>query len=365
MDVFSLLVVVRQWLERVVLLEFVNKGYTTSPMLTISIPTVVFSLFFLFKIHRVWSSSKKSNIHNLPPSPPRIPIIGNLHQVGTLAHRSFRDLSQKYGPLMLLHLGQSRTLVVSSVEMATEIMKNQDVAFANRPYTNAANALLYGCTDIAFAPYGEYWRQVKKISVLQLLSVKRVQSFKYVREEEVNIMIEKISSSCSLRKDDEQVINLSEALQTLTNNIVSRCVLGAKYEGAHGNRFGQLSKEIMELLGAFSVGDYFPSLGWIDVVSGLSSKFYKAFQELDIFLDRVITEHLLRHSKSQDDDDDVQADDSNKLDLTDVLLLSQKDNTKVSRNNIKAIIMDSDPFCGYESSRLQVSVLRPWCPTSH
>ncbi|XP_026432495.1 cytochrome P450 71A1-like [Papaver somniferum] len=333
MDVFSFGVVVRKWLE-----HQPNKGYSTSHLFTISIPTLLFSLFFLFKIHGVWSSSKKSNIHNLPPSPPRIPIVGNLHQVGTLAHRSFRDLSQKYGPLMLLHLGRSPTLVVSSAEMATEIMKNQDVSFANRPFTNAANALLYGCTDIAFAPYGEYWRQVKKISVLQLLSVKRVQSFKYVREEEVDIMIEKISSSCSLKKDGEQVINLSEALQTLTNNIVSRCVLGAKYESAHGNRFGQLSKEIMELLGAFSVGDYFPSLGWIDVVSGLSSKFNNAFQELDIFLDRVITEHLLRHSKSQNDDG--QADDSNKLDLTDVLLLSQKDHSKVSRNNIKAIIMD-------------------------
>ncbi|RZC86755.1 hypothetical protein C5167_030102 [Papaver somniferum] len=222
--------------------------------------------------------------------------------------------------------------------MASEIMKNQDIVFANRPYTIAANALLYGCTDIAFAPYGEYWRQVKKISVLQLLSVKRVQSFKYVREEEVDVMIQKLASSCSSRKHGEQVINLSEALQTLTNNIISRCVLGAKYEGAHGNRFGQLSKEIMELLGAFSIGDYFPSLGWIDVVSGLSNKFKKAFHELDIFLDQVLTEHLLRHSKSQDDDG--QADDSEKLDLTDVLLLSQKDNTMVSRNNIKAIIMD-------------------------
>ncbi|KAI3849561.1 hypothetical protein MKX03_014022, partial [Papaver bracteatum] len=151
-------------------------------------------------------------------------------------------------------------------------------------------------------------------------------------------MMEKIYSSCSSNKDGEKVINLSEALQTLTNNIVSRCVLGAKYEGAHGNRFGQLSKEIMELLGAFSIGDYFPSLGWIDSLSGLSSKFNKAFQELDIFLDRVITEHLLRHSESQLDDDG-QADDSKKLDLTDVLLLSQKDNTNVSRNNIKAIIM--------------------------
>ncbi|KAI3968604.1 hypothetical protein MKW92_028134 [Papaver armeniacum] len=216
--------------------------------------------------------------------------------------------------------------------MATEVMKNQDIVFSNRPFTNAANALLYGCTDIAFAPYGEYWRLVKKISVHELLSVTRVQSFKYIREEEVNVLIEKISCSCS------SVINLTETLQTLTNNIVSRCVLGAKYESVHENRFGQLSKEIVKLLGDFSITDYFPSLGWMDVASGFSSKLKKASQELDIFLDRVINEHLNRHSQSHAKNEG-QLEDNKKLDLMDILLLSQKDETNISRSNIKAIIM--------------------------
>ncbi|XP_026377938.1 cytochrome P450 71A1-like [Papaver somniferum] len=227
------------------------------------------------QIHRVCSLSKSSNTYKLPPSPPTIPIIGNLHQIGKLAHRSFRHLSQEYGPLMLLHLGQSQTLVVSSAEMAKEIMKNQDLVFPNKPSSTAANALFYGCTDIGFAPYGEYWRQVRKICVLELLNAKRVHSFKNVREEEVDTVIQKISSSCSSMEEGEVVINLSKVLLTLTNNIVSRCAIGAKYESAHENKSGELSREISRLLGAFSFGDYFPSLGWMDVVIGLSSKLKK------------------------------------------------------------------------------------------
>ncbi|KAI3952862.1 hypothetical protein MKW92_050168, partial [Papaver armeniacum] len=319
MDVPFLLVLLQQWLREAI------KQCSNLHLLSF----LILALFVLlqFKIHRVCSLSKRlSNTYKLPPSPPRIPIIGNLHQVGKL-----------HGPLMLLHLGQSPTLIVSSAEMASEIMKNQDLVFANRPSTTTANALLYGCTDIAFAPYGEYWRQLRKICIQELLSVQRVRSFKKMREEEVDAMIQIISNSCSTREKGEVVINLSKLLLTLTNNIVSRCALGAKYENDHENKFGQLSREFSRLLGAFSFGDYFPSLGWMDVVSGLSSKLKKVSQELDAFFDQVIDDHLLCHSKSQNGHG--QGEDIKELDLTDILLLSQKDNPNVSRNNVKAIIL--------------------------
>ncbi|KAI3877132.1 hypothetical protein MKX03_023842, partial [Papaver bracteatum] len=312
MDVPFFLLLLQQWLREAI--------KQCSNLHLLSFLILALPVLLLFKIHRVRSLSKRlSNTYKLPPSPPRIPIIGNLHQVGKLVHRSFQHLSQKHGPLMLLHLGQSPTLVVSSAEMASEIMKNQDLIFANRPSTTTANALLYGCTDIGFAPYGEYWRQVRKICVLELLSVKRVRSFKNSRKEEVDAVIQKISSSCLSREEGQAVINLSKLLPTLTNNIVSRCALGVKYENAHENKFGQLSRELTRLLGAFTFGDYFPALGWMDVVSGLSSKLKKVSQELDAFFDQVIDDHLLRHSKSQNVHD--QREDINKLDLTDILLL--------------------------------------------
>ncbi|PIA26399.1 hypothetical protein AQUCO_09300003v1 [Aquilegia coerulea] len=281
------------------------------------------------------NSKPQQHKPKLPPSPPKLPIIGNLHQLGTHPHRSLRDLSRRYGPTMLLHMGSVPTIVVSSADMAREIKKTHDVTFANKPFMTAAELLFYGRADMAFSPYGHYWRQVRKICVLELLSIKRVQSFKFIREEEVALMIESISRSCLLQLP----INLSEILLTLNNNIVSRCAIGRKCEGGgneHGTdkNFGELSRELMRLLGAFCFRDFFPWLGWVDVVSGLVRRMKKVSRELDSFLDPIIDEHLSRRRQQNDD---------HKEDFVDLLLRVQTDNIldiKLTRENIKALILN-------------------------
>ncbi|KAL2507653.1 Cytochrome [Forsythia ovata] len=101
-----------------------------------------------------------------------LPIIGNLHQLGTLPHHSLQSLARKHGPLMLLHFGNVPSLIVSSSDAAMEIMMTHDVIFANRLDSSVARWLLYDGKDLSIAPYGEYWRQLKSIFVLQLLSNK-------------------------------------------------------------------------------------------------------------------------------------------------------------------------------------------------
>jgi cytochrome P450 len=287
----------------------------------------VFLLSFLYVFKR-----RRSGKPNLPPSPPKLPIIGNLHQLGALPHRSLQALSKKYGSLMFLHLGNAPTLIVSSVDMAREIMKTHDVIFSNRPKITAANIILYGCQDVAFSPYGEYWRQARKISVLELLSLKSVQSFQYVKEEEVEALIDKIRRSCLKGVS----VNLSEMLIATSNNIASKCILGQKFEEENGkSRFGQLSRRIMVLFVAFSFGDFFPSLGWIDVLTGLIPSLKAAFRELDAFFDQVIEEHETKKS------DDHQP---NKLDFVDILLRLQKNSMldfELTKDNLKAILMVS------------------------
>ncbi|KAE9604310.1 putative psoralen synthase [Lupinus albus] len=97
---------------------------------------------------------------NLPPGPPTLPIIGNLHQLGNMPHLSLQSLAHKYGPLIYLQLGQIPTLVVSSAKLAKEVLKTHDLALANHPQLFAAKHLLYNCTDITFAPYGAYWQRL-------------------------------------------------------------------------------------------------------------------------------------------------------------------------------------------------------------
>ncbi|KAF7838250.1 cytochrome P450 71A1-like [Senna tora] len=239
----------------------------------------LFPLFFI-KLRDSRRTTKSSQFINLPPSPPKLPFIGNLHQLGSLPHHSFRSLSQKYGPIMFLQLGQSPTVVLSSPEFASQIMKTHDLDFANRPRFTAPKILLYGCTDVVFGPYGEMWRERKKVCVNEFLSPKRVQSFKEIREEEVGELVKKIRD-LSL---GSECVNLSELLIATSNGVVSKCVLGDKFN--RDGRFVKLTRKVMIKLGAVSVGDYFPSLGWFDVVTGFIPKVKSTFNKLDKFFDQ-------------------------------------------------------------------------------
>jgi hypothetical protein len=132
-------------------------------------------------------AAREELLRRLPAPPRRLPVIGHLHLVGRLPHVSLRDLAAEHSRdgLMLLRLGAVPTLVVSSPRAAQAVLRTHDQVFASRAYSPVADILFYGSTDVAFAPYGEHWRQVKKISTTHLLTNKKVRAYRQAREREV------------------------------------------------------------------------------------------------------------------------------------------------------------------------------------
>ena len=99
----------------------------------------------------------------IPPGPPKLPIIGNLHQIGALPHHSLSQLSTRHGPVMRLKLGGVPAIVVSSAEAATEVLKIHDLECCSRPPLAGTGKLSYNYLDVAFSPYGEHWREMKSV----------------------------------------------------------------------------------------------------------------------------------------------------------------------------------------------------------
>nr|POE84388.1 premnaspirodiene oxygenase [Quercus suber] len=151
-----------------------------------SFPVLLTFFVLVFMFPKVVKTYKTNNLKpKLPPGPWKLPIIGNmLHLIGSLPHHCLRDLAKMYGPLMDLQLGEVSNVVVSSAETAKEVMKTHDILFSNRPHLLAPDIMSYGSTGIAFAPYGDYWRYLRKICITELLNSKRVQLFQSIREEE-------------------------------------------------------------------------------------------------------------------------------------------------------------------------------------
>ncbi|GFP95622.1 cytochrome p450 71a6 [Phtheirospermum japonicum] len=283
-------------------------------------------LFTIFLIRKYYTPPKP--FKNLPPSPPKLPIIGNLHQLGLSPHKTLHSLSQKHGPLMLLHLGNVPFLVISSSESAREILKTHDPIFSNRPNSSVANAI-YDCKDVAFSPYGEYWRQAKSICVNQLLSSRKVQSFRNVREEEVFLVAEKIRKSCHEKK---VIINLGEILASLTSDIICRVALGRKYSD---RKFKEVVETLGVLLGDFNVGEFIPWLVWIKYFNGMNGRVKRVAKEIDDFLEVVVREHM---------DERREKGDEMNMDFVDVLLEIQRNEEKngfvLDAISIKALILD-------------------------
>ncbi|CAL5390306.1 unnamed protein product [Camellia sinensis] len=170
------------------------------------------------------TDSNPKTLFQLPPGPRKLLLIGNIHQLlgSVIAHHTLKKLATKFGPLMHLQLGEMSTIVVSSPEIVREVMKTHDIVFVQRPYSFASRILSYDSQNIAFSPYGDYWRQMQKICIMELLSAKRVQSFRAIREEKVLNLVKLIS----LNKTS--LINLSKKIFLLTYGVTARVAFGGK-----------------------------------------------------------------------------------------------------------------------------------------
>ncbi|PHT85244.1 hypothetical protein T459_07350 [Capsicum annuum] len=280
--------------------------------------------------------ARKNRKNNTPPGPVGLPLIGNLHQYDSFApHLYFWKISQKYGKIFSLKLGSSNMVVVSSAKLAKEILKTQDLAFCSRASILGLQKLSYNGQDVVFSPYNDYWRELRKICVLHVLSLKKVQSFSPIREDEVSRMIKKISQQAAT----SQITNLSSIMTSLTTTTICRVAFGIRYDEETQDRrkFAELLKVTEEMLGGFFISDYFPLLGWIDKLSGKINKLEKNFKDLDEFYEGLIEQHLNpNRPKSMEGD------------IVDLLLQLKKEKSipiDLTLDNIKAIIMNYSIFC--------------------
>ncbi|KFK28658.1 hypothetical protein AALP_AA7G028400 [Arabis alpina] len=291
-------------------------------MILISLCLTTFLAFFLNALFKRINNTKPKL-----PSPWRLPVIGNLHQLSLNPHRALHALSLRYGPLMVLHFGSAPVLVVTSRDVTHEIMKTYDLKFANRQKSKAIDIFMDGGRDIIFSSCGEDWKNKKSLCVVHLLNNKMVRSFESLREGEIKLMTDKLEAACSASSS----VNLSNVIMALTNDVICRITFGRKYNSKEGGI--DVKKLVMtssEFFGKFFFGDFIPSLAWIDRLRGIDDQMKDLNNKLEGFLDNTVQEH-------------VDADHEEPSDFVDVLLWLQKDKTKkfqFDKNDIKLILKD-------------------------
>ncbi|KAG5230832.1 cytochrome P450 [Salix suchowensis] len=254
-------------------------------MATLFLYFLVFLALYAITVHFL------NKIRNFPPSPyPSLPIIGHLYLFRKPIYRTLSKISSKHGPVILLQQGSRRLLVVSSPSIAEECFTKNDVVFANRPRLLMAKHLAYNSTSLVWAPYGDHWRNLRKIASIEVLSAYRLQMLSAIRLEEVKAMI------CGLFRKQNQLVDMKTVFFELTLNIMMRMIAGKRYYGENvsdveeAKRFQAIHAEAVLLSGKTIIGDYIP---WIK-----SKKMVKRLVECHIQRDNFM-QYLIEEQRTK------------------------------------------------------------------
>jgi hypothetical protein len=294
-------------------------------LLLLLIPSVLLRLKF-----------RRKDLPRLPPGPWRLPIIGSLHHLvkTPLIHRALADLARRHdAPVMYLQLGELPAVVVSSADAAREVMKTHDVTFATRPLSTTLRATVAGGLGVAFSPYGERWRQLRKLTTLELLSAKRVRSFHPIREDEASRLVADIAKAAC---PGGEPVNVSARVATLVADSSLRAMMGERF----GRREELLEciSQAVKIISGFNAGDLFPSSKLVCAIDGTVRKAQSFNRKTFELVDYAIEQHRERRSGAS------AADGEEDENLLAVLLRTQEEagfGCSLNEGDIKAILVVS------------------------
>lgn len=277
---------------------------------TIALLSLIPLCFFLFHF------SKTSHTKEPPTASGAWPIVGHLPLMsGTKTpHKTLASLADKYGPIFTINLGATHALVLSNWEMTKECFTKNDKVVSSRPKPVAVELMSYNGAFIGWAPYGPYWRQLRKVVTLEILSNRRIELLSHIRVSEVQTSIQELFNVWSNQKNNRELLLLSsnnnssdyvlvemkQWFAQVTLNMVLRMVVGKRCFGANvtnedeAQRILDNIRDFMRLIGTFTVGDGVPFLRWLDL-----GGHEKAMKETAKKFDKMLSEWLEEHRQKR------------------------------------------------------------------
>ncbi|XP_050367205.1 cytochrome P450 81E8-like [Argentina anserina] len=255
--------------------------------------SLIFLLLITFKF--IYQSNRRL-YKNLPPTPSSLPIIGHLHLLKPPVHRTFHRLSQTYGPIFSLWFGSRRVVIVSSPSAVEECFTKNDIVLANRPRLLLGKHIGYNWSTVVASPYGDHWRNLRRIGAIEIFSSQRLNMFSNIRKDEVKHLIRKLAQNSS--SDDFSKVEMKSLFNELTFNNIMKMVAGKRYYGddvdvsekEEAKQFREIMREALYYGGAANPADFLPILNWVGA-GGYEKKVTELGKKTDAFLQGLIDEH--------------------------------------------------------------------------
>ncbi|KAG2681345.1 hypothetical protein I3760_11G140500 [Carya illinoinensis] len=280
-----------------------------------------------FRIVRSSTATPKK----LPPGPKPFPIIGNLLDMGDKPHKSLAMLAQIYGPIMSLKLGQVTTIIISSAQMAKEVLRTHDQQLSSRTIPDALRAYKHDELGMAWMPVSTQWRKLRKICNGQLFSNSALNDNQDVRRMKLQELLAETHQS-SLTGE---AVDIGRAAVKTTLNLLSNTVFSldlANSDSDMAGEFKEIAGDIMREVGKPNLADYFPLLKKIDP-QGARRRLTVHFSKLIDIFDRLISRRLQLRK--------VSGYHATKNDMLDTLLnISDDNSTELDKTTIESLFVD-------------------------
>ncbi|MBA0757819.1 hypothetical protein Gotri_020881 [Gossypium trilobum] len=162
--------------------------------------------------------------------------------------RNLTALADKYGPVFTIGVGGFRTVVVSSpeaVKVVSSLMIRSSPIGQDRMQEHTSVTTMQASGLLLTG----YWREIRKLAVVELLSVHRVALLKQVQVLEVNAFIKDLYLFC---KKNGQKISIGPRLEVLTVNMMVRMIAGKRYVSRADGEANEEAQRVIRFIKEFA-----------------------------------------------------------------------------------------------------------------
>ncbi|XP_072044008.1 steroid 17-alpha-hydroxylase/17,20 lyase-like [Amphiura filiformis] len=280
------------------LLNFVETIFTSgNGTITVVLLTILASLIY-------WSIRRPSG---MPPGPMGLPIVGNMLDILDKPHVKFEKMTQKYGNVFSVKIGQRWMVVLNQIDVVRDALLRKPDEFAGRPHYHSVGLFTENGKNIISADFSATWKLHRKLShsaIRNFATGKKLESIVHEVTERIG---KRIDEQHGKPIDPKHVVCLG------IYNILGRLCFAHKYEldDPRITWFIRQSREALENFGVGMLADFIPVLRFLPTPGVRKMK--QIIEESHNFL----YDELELHRKS--------FDPCNVGDILDSLLLAQKE----------------------------------------
>lgn len=164
-------------------------------------PTLVltFVVAIVLYAYRSWRRNAK-----LPPGPPRLPIIGNLHQAPAEAPWiTFEKWIREYGPLVSVDFGGTTVILIGDFETARDLLDKRANIYSSRPRMVMAGELTCKGMHIMMRPFDEVFLLHQRIEA-PLVSPRASACYRPLQDLESKVLLKNLLATNDYQKQYER-----------------------------------------------------------------------------------------------------------------------------------------------------------------